>query len=211
MTTASLKLEIPSTLKDIPFSRMQKWLDLMLDKEERTDLELTKLAIEVFCGVPGDIILKMDKADVDSIINSILNVIKKQVVPVTVTFKHGGDEYGLIPDFEAMSLGEFVDLTEYIKTPKTQHLALSIMYRKITYKKYVAGMLKYDIEDYEKTHDRFSTLNSHVAIGATFFLTSSIMELEKHSYLYLEELKETDPKLSAHLLESMGGSTVSTD
>ena len=50
------------------------------------------------------------------------------VITNTHAFKLGGIEYGLIPDFDDMSLGEYIDLDTYMGDWENMQIAMNVLY-----------------------------------------------------------------------------------
>ena len=127
---------IPETLRDIKLSQWQQYLDVL---EKNKDAEasdfLMKKLLGIFCGIEFKDVDKLGLNVFDDTIQHLHNTLNSKPELVK-TFKMTGTdgvtvEFGLIPNFDKMSYGEFVDLEKYIFVDKDLHRAMAVMYRPI--------------------------------------------------------------------------------
>ena len=146
------EFSIPATLNDIKLSQWQQYVDVL---EKNKDAELTdfleKKLLGIFCGVQLKDINKIGLSVFDTTITHLSNVLNSKADLIR-TFKMTGTdgvtvEFGLIPNFDKMSYGEFVDLEKYIFVDKDFHRAMAVMYRPIKFK----SKDSYLIHDYKGT------------------------------------------------------------
>lgn len=124
-----MKIEIPTSIDDIKLEEYQKYaLAAKGDSEE--DFLLFK-TISIFCGVDMGTVSKFPIKDAAEISGEIVEVLNQQR-PFKDTFEMEGIEYGFIPNLEEMTLGEYIDLENFLKDPKDLHKAAAVMYRPIT-------------------------------------------------------------------------------
>ena len=108
--TQSVSIEIPESLSDVKLSAYKKFI--LLASEENGD----ELAVYHFCGLTPAQQQGMRKADLLEIQAQLGKVLNEKPALVK-TFKHRGVEYGFHPKLEDISLGEYIDLEEYLKEP----------------------------------------------------------------------------------------------
>ena len=122
------------------FIKLNLIVDMCGEDTNRLYLEVSKLLF-------GSDISKISKLDADVKIKEFIDTL--QHTPLFVQrFTLNGVEYGFIPNLDKMSVGEYIDLDEYLKDGiNSAHRVMSILYRPIT-KKF--GSM-YRIEDYEGT------------------------------------------------------------
>tara|TARA_R110002074_G_scaffold257002_2_gene429463 strand:- start:979 stop:1707 length:729 start_codon:yes stop_codon:yes gene_type:complete len=166
-------LEVPQELSAIPLKQYQKYLKVMEDNKDAEDTEFINLKVlEIFCGVTMKQAYKLPLAKFSFIINHVINIFKEETpLQRDFTMKDpNGDtvKFGFIPKLDDISLGEFVDLDNYIGDWNKIHKAMAVLYRPITFQK---GDL-YLIEEYESS-DKYSEIMKdapvNVALGATVF------------------------------------------
>ena len=99
------------------------------------------------------------------------------------TFKIGGVEYGIIPDLDEMSLGEYIDLDTYIGDWQNMQIAMNVLYRPISKKigdKYLIN--EYTLDAKEKLEE----IPMDIVLGSIFFLYNLGIDLSKTMVDYLE-------------------------
>lgn len=166
-------IEVPQELSAIPLRQYQKYLKVMDDNKDAEDMEFINLKVlEIFCGVTMKEAYKLPLSEFSFIINHIVEIFN-QNTPLQKDFtltdpKGDSVTFGFIPKLDDITLGEFVDLDNYIGDWQMIHKAMAVLYRPITFRK---GEL-YLIEDYEGT-DKYSDIMKdapvNVALGAVVF------------------------------------------
>ena len=164
---------IPATLNDIRLSQWQQYLEIL---GKNKDAELTdfleKKMLGIFCGVELKDIDRIGLSVYDNALQHLSNILNSKTELVR-TFKMTGTdgvtvEFGLIPNFDKMSYGEFIDLEKYLFVDKDFHRAMAVMYRPIKFK----SKDSYLIHDYKGTEYLAEVMKStplNVALGARVF------------------------------------------
>ena len=145
----------------------------MEDNEGAEDMEFINLKVlEIFCGVTMKEAYKLPLAEFSFIINHIVNIFKEDTPlqrDFTLTDPKGKSvTFGFIPKLDEITLGEFIDLDNYISDWQDMHKALAVLYRPITFRKNNL----YLIEEYEGS-DKYAEVMKdapvNVALGAIVF------------------------------------------
>ena len=166
-------LEVPKELSAVTLQQYQRYLKVMDENEGAEDTEFLNLKVlEIFCGVSLKDAYNLPLAKFSTVINHVVNIFKEETPlqrDFTLTDPKGDSvTFGFIPKLDDITLGEFVDLDNYIGDWQQIHRALAVLYRPITFRK---GDL-YMIEDYEGT-DKYSDIMKdspvNVALGAVVF------------------------------------------
>lgn len=160
--TQSVSIEIPENLSDVKVGTYKKFITL-------SDMEnAEEIAVYHFCGLTPAQQEGMKKRDLDMIKNQIAKVLSEKPALIK-TFKYKGVEYGFHPKLEDISLGEYIDLDEYLKEPyRNAEKVLGILYRPITKK--VFG--RYTIENYDPDKHNglgFQDLSADIFLGCLLF------------------------------------------
>ena len=144
--------DIPETLRDVKLSQWQQYVDI-LDKNKDAELTdfLDKKLLEIFCGIKLKDVDKIGLNVFDNTLQHLYSVLNSKPELVK-TFKMTGTdgvtvEFGLIPNFDKMSYGEFIDLEKYLFVNKDFHRAMAVMYRPVKLK----SKGSYLIHDYKGT------------------------------------------------------------
>ena len=186
---------IPETLRDIKLSQWQRYIEIL---EKNKDAELTgfleKKLLGIFCGVELKDVDRIGLSVFDNTIQHLSNVLNSKPELVK-TFKMTGTddvtvEFGLIPNFDKMSYGEFVDLEKYLFVDKDLHRAMAVMYRPVKLK----SKGSYLIHDYNGTDYLAEVMKNtplDVALSARVFFYRLATKLSNFTMAYtLKELQQ---------------------
>ena len=203
-----MKIQVPTHINDITLEQYQRFA--LINTEEQDKEFFMFKTIEIFCGVDIAIVSKMRLSDAESISNEVLEVLQ-QNVPFTNKFELEGVKYGFIPDLQAISLGEFIDLEEGLSKDKDFHKAASVMFRPII-KEF--GEL-YTIEGYEASTEMHHVMKQApvgIISAAIVFFYNIAKELLKASQDFSNQEKAEAMTILEKLnsQRNTGGLTLST-
>ena len=114
----------------------------------------------------------------------IISDMFEQKPNLTKSFVMNGIEYGVIPNLDDISLGEYIDLDTYMGDWDNMEIAMNVLYRPITEKmddKYLIS--EYDVE----SKDKLTDIPLDVVLGSVFFFYNLGMELSQVMMDYLED------------------------
>ena len=203
-----MKIQVPTHINDITLEQYQKFA--LINTEEQDKEFFMFKTIEIFCGVDIALVSKMRLSDAESISNEVLEVLQ-QNVPFTNKFELDGVKYGFIPDLQAISLGEFIDLEEGLSKDKDFHKAAAVMFRPIV-KEF--GEL-YTIDGYEastEAHHIMKQAPVGIISAAIVFFYNIAKELLKASQDFSSQEKAEAMTILEKLnsQRNTGGLTLST-
>ena len=203
-----MKIQVPTHINDITLEQYQRFA--LINTEEQDKEFFMFKTIEIFCGVDIALVSKMRLSDAESISNEVLDVLQ-QNVPFTNKFELDGVKYGFIPDLQAISLGEFIDLEEGLSKDKDFHKAASVMFRPIV-KEF--GEL-YTIDGYEASTEMHHVMKQApvgIISAAIVFFYSIAKELLKASQDFSSQEKAEAMTILEKLnsQRNTGGLTLST-
>jgi hypothetical protein len=122
----------------------------------------------------------------------IMGIIKKMIdtepgkEEFRKTFMFKNEEYGFCPNLSGISTGEYIDLETYCKEPiKNLHIIMSILYRKVTFKR----NSRYAIEVYnpqEFKEELFKDCPMDIALSSLGFFLTLGNKLAKISHSFLQ-------------------------
>ena len=200
------QIDVPKSLRGIKLKEYQKFLKVSEDNKGAEDPEFLNLKmLEIFCGLTLKEAYNMKLSDFSFIINH-LNEIFSEKTPLVHRFSMtdiNGDQvdFGFIPKLDNISLGEFVDLDNYINNWEDMHKAMAVMYRPVTLEKNDM----YLIEEYESS-DRYSEalkdMPIDIALGALLFFYRLGRELSSYLMDYLQQEANQDQQLKQVLEEN---------
>jgi hypothetical protein len=194
-----LELIIPSSLSDISLSQYKKFHKIQ-EANFKSHFINIKM-IEIFCNLDEKTARMLKFSDATKVINILTNMLNEKPQLVR-TFKMNGIDYGLIPNLDEMSLGEYVDLDTYIGNWDEMQIAMNVLYRPI--KEQIGE--KYTIEDYSiESKDALKEIPMDVVLGAIFFLYNLGIELSQVMMDYFQNQKIEDLMQEQTLQENMDG------
>lgn len=203
-----MNIQVPTDINDITLEQYQKFALINTDDQD-PEFFLMK-QIEIFCGVDIQLVNQMRYEDIKDIADEISGVLAQES-KFTNRFEMDGVEYGFIPDLQAISLGEFVDLEESLANVKDFHKAAAVMFRPI--KKRFKEL--YTIEGYSaslESQAAFKQAPIGVISAAVVFFYDIVKELLQGSqdFLNKEIAKEMAILEQSNSLQSGDGSTLYT-
>jgi hypothetical protein len=178
----ALKFEIPSDYESITIKNFYDWHNAKNDVER----------IMSISGLSKEEAEKIPLQHYSSILEVFEIGLKKQSSKYQQIITLNGRDYGFIPNLHSMSIGEYIDLTEFSKDIEKNILKISgILYRPITKR----INKKYQIEPYSTTEnemrlDEIGELTLEYFNGAMLFFWTLLKELQINSQDYLNKIVE---------------------
>ena len=207
-----MKITVPSSLRHIKLSQWQKYAAI-LDKnkgEESSDF-LNLKTLEIFCGMDLKDIHSIPLREFDEVLMHMSDIFKMKTPRENTFWLKGTDgvevEFGMIPNFDKMSYGEYEDLENYIFDEKNLHKAMAVLYRPIKFKK----KDRYLIHDYEGTEFMAEVMKNtplDIVFGARVFFYSLAKKLGIYTLDYtLQQLTKQQENQSDKHLDKNGEDT----
>ena len=198
------ELTIPSSLSEISLKQYKKFLKIQESNEDSYFLQCKM--IEIFCNLDSKSVRLLKLTDADRIVK-IINKMFEEKPELIRTFKLGEIEYGMIPNLDEISLGEYVDLDTYLGDWQNMQIAMNVMFRPI--KEKIGD--KYLIKDYDvESKDLLQEIPMDVVFGAVFFLYNLGIDLSKVMMDYLEDNQMDNLMEQQIFQENMDGIKVSS-
>ena len=172
------EINVPTNQSEITLKQYQKFVSIA--KNNDNDNFIRSKMIEIFCGVPLTDAYKMKLNSVFAVTDILEDVLSTKPKLVK-KFVLNGVEYGLIPDFNEMSLGEYIDLDNNVSDFQNIQVAMNVLYRPI--KNSHKGL--YNIKEYTTDNpQKMLDMPLDAVLGSLFFLMNLGMELSEHTILY---------------------------
>lgn len=178
-----VEINVPDSLSEIKLEQYRKFQALNTDENSESPFLLQKM-IEIFCNLNLKEVATIKYKSVQVIVEH-LNKIFSVKTDLINTFKLKGVEYGFIPVLDDMSLGEYIDLDNYIGDWDNMHKAMNVLFRPIENKR---GD-KYNIIEYGKqdNSEALKDMPLDIVLGAVVFFYHLNNELLTITLNYLEE------------------------
>ena len=194
MIKEKVKIVVPSSLKEVTLGQYQDYLKDIKDKDQEKDAEyINRKLVQHVCNIDEKYIDKIPFKDVSKLI-SILNDAFNKKYDLVKRFKLLDVEMGFIPKLDDMSLGEYVDVENFLGDWQNMHKAMAVLYRPVNFKK----KERYTISDYSPS-DEISLIMKemplNVVMGSVVFFYRLGIELSKATLTYIRKTMKTDTTL----------------
>jgi hypothetical protein len=188
---------VPDHLKDITLGQYQQF-EKLNTKENQDSVFLMQKMIEIFCGIKFELTLGFKYNDLVDSIKHITNILNEKP-KLKNTFKLGKTQFGFIPNLDEITLGEYIDLDNYLGKWEHMHKAMSVLYRPVTKKK----ENRYLIEEYKGSiYSRvMKECPMDIVVGSMLFFYHLKNELINHSLNCLH--KEIGTNLTSEQLKTL--------
>ena len=149
-----VKITVPESLGDIKLSQYQEFLETTKGSEN-TDW-VNKQMVGIFCDAPEITVKSLTKRQYNKILLSLNKIISEEwdEVQHTPIITHNGKQYGFIPDFDEISLGEQGDIDSTISDWQKMDRVMAVLYRPVIAKRKDKYLIKPYMEEIGILEDR---------------------------------------------------------
>lgn len=156
---------VPSSLNEVTLEQYKRFVKLQDEVEQNSPFFLQKM-VEIFCNIDLQDVATIRYRSLVEIVEHIQKLFEGNSKFIN-RFTMDGVEYGFIPVLDDISLGEFIDLDNYLADTQNIHRAMCVLFRPITHSKDD----RYDIEEYKGTDnaEKYLKMPLDVALGAYVF------------------------------------------
>jgi hypothetical protein len=176
-----VSISIPNSLEDITLRQYKRFLKIQ--EQTKDDRLLNAKMIEIFCSAKLEQVMQLKLIDTQEII-SILSSLFEQKPNLVRHFKINKIEFGFHPQLDDLTLGEYIDLDNFIGDWDNMEKAMNVLYRPV-----IAKLKEnYSIEDYKvELHPSILDMPMNAVMSAIFFLWNLGLDLSKTMTNSLEE------------------------
>ena len=209
-----IKLEVPNELKAIKLKDYQKYFKIALDNEGASAEFLDIKMLEIFCDLKYKDISSLPVGSFNDVVKMMAELFLNKT-PLVRRFEMTGSdgvtvEFGLIPNMDKMTMGEYIDLNSYLDEVDDLNKAMAVLYRPIH--KDFKNRDNYKVGSYQGTEefsDIMKDMPLGIALGAKVFFYRLGIKLSRRMMHYSHRLLEEDSSLSEAekktLTENMDG------
>ena len=192
-----LEIDIPTSLSEIPLKSYQQFIKLQKDSNDEEFI--AQKMVQIFCGLEFKDIAKMKLTSLNELIQHFVKLFSEKPKfqnRFKIKTQEGEIEFGFIPELEAITFGEYVDLESHLMSWEDYHKAMAVMYRPVMRTR----KDKYEIMPYEANQDfeelmKFAPLDVVLASSVFFWTLGS--ELLEATLSYLEKEMKKNKNLTA--------------
>jgi len=182
-----VKFTVPTSKEQITISQYQELERVReLNKDSDDGAFLIEKMVSIFCDVDMKDLRHIQYDHYERVVDELNKAFEqkpkhKQIIEID------GQKFGMIPNFDKMSFGEYVDLDEYVKSAADHHKFMAVLYRPIT------STVKdaYSIEPYEGS-EKYASIMKYASVadleGALVFFWTLASELLETTRAYLQEV-----------------------
>ena len=207
---ADFSINIPTSLRDITLDTWLKWDKILQKNKGQEDSEFVKQKmLNIFCDISMDNIRLLEFSIVDDVVTHIYTLLSEQPELVQQFTLRGVDNvdvtFGLIPNLDKMSYGEFIDLNKYLFDEDNLHRAMAVLYRPLMTGK---DKDRYLIHPYKGTDEmaevmRYTPMDAFISSRLFFYRLAKKLPLYTMDYT-LQQLQEKRENHSEEHLEKNG-------
>jgi len=175
----TIKIQLPESIADITLSQYQQFLKLQDKAETLTEQGMAERVISLFTGIKKQDVKKLVISDYESIMNQITEACST-TSKFQQRFKLNGVEYGMIPNLNDISQGEYIDLTTLGSDMDEMHKVMAILFRPVV-KEDAFG--NYSIEAYGDITERSNDMLNcpmHIVNGSLVFFLNLLKDLKSY-------------------------------
>jgi len=138
-----MKVKIKKEGKTKEYNLINSWADVTLEKwvklssEKESKSKEAEETIAALSDIPKKLVNELSIKDVAVIMSKVAELQAEQDSELKRIIEVEGIEYGYMPDFSEITLGEYADLETFIKNGIEEHLpeVMAVLYRPIVEKK----------------------------------------------------------------------------
>ena len=194
-----VNLIVPESLNEITLGQYQKFHKLVTNNPDSEFVR--QKTVSIFCNVDMKDVRQMMLSSIDEVYNGLIELFNGSPELIS-RFTINNIEFGLIPNFDEMSAGEFADLDDYNSDVEQWHKCMAVLYRPVTKK--LAKF--YDIEPYKGT-EQFAEIMKDtpisIVLAVQVFFYNLSKELLSVTMDYLEQLPQSDKQIIVEKASSL--------
>jgi hypothetical protein len=195
-----LDITIPTDLSEITLRQYKHFLKIQKSQDDENFLSAK--IIEIFCKVKLEDVMQIKFNDSEYIVNTLTEMFEQKPNLVT-KFKLNNKEYVFHPQLDDLTLGEYIDLDNFIGDWENIEKAMAVLYRPVVNKL----KDKYTIEEYKVGRDaEILDMPMDAVLSSIFFLWNLGLDLSKTMMNYLD--KEQTQSLTQYLNSQPNGAGI---
>ena len=208
-----MKVKIKKAGKQKTYNLIDSWSDVTLEKWMQViDIETGSKAkeaeetIAALSDMPKKLVKELALRDVAIIMGKIGELQSKQDTVLKKVFEIDGVEYGMHPDLDSITLGEYADIETFIKNGLEKNMPelMAVLFRPVTRNGEVYTIEAYDGEISIRTEEMKKMSAEQVQSALVFFYHLGKELLKILPSFLLEQMQEIKTQLQTATLQKGG-------
>ena len=186
-----MTISLPESIADITLEQSIQLDKLNARRDTLDDMSFIKRFLVIFTGMKYRDISGVNVDDFNMMFAQVRKALETES-PFQDRFELDGIEYGFVPNLDEITIGEYIDLSNYGNSLETMNKVMAVLFRPVI-KTDAFG--SYEIAAYDGTKNRAEIMKQapmNIVSGMLVFFCSLSKELEVHilkSTLAMEEQK----------------------
>ena len=194
----TIKIQLPESIADITLNQYQQFIKLQEKADTLSEQGMAERLISLFTGIKKQDVKKIVISDYETIIKQITDACS---VPSKFQqrFKLNGIEYGLIPNLNEISQGEYIDLTTLGSDMDEMNKVMAILFRPIVKEDSFGN---YSVEAYRDITERSNEMLNcpmHIVNGSLLFFLNLSKDLKNCMEKYTAEVVQRNKQQTTSL------------
>ena len=209
-----MKVKIKKEGKKETYNLIESWSDVTLekwikiiDKETGSKTKEAEETIAALSDIPRELINELPLKDVAIIMSKIADLQSKQETVLKKTFEIEGVEYGMHPNLDELTLGEYADLETFIKNGIENNMpeVMAVLFRPIKEKNGSAYTIAAYDGEIALRAEEMKKMSAEQVQASLFFFSNFARELLTilPSYL-MERTQEIKEQLKTEISQNDG-------
>jgi len=196
----NINITIPTDLSEITLRQYKHFLKIQKSVDDESFLSAK--IIEIFCQVELKDVMNISFKDSEFIVSTLTDMFEKKPQLVK-SFSLNNVSYGFHPQLDDLTLGEYIDLDNYIGDWENIEKAMAVLYRPITSRL----KDKYAVAEYKVGEDaKILDMPMDAVLSSIFFLWNLGTDLSTAMMNYLD--KEERQALTQYLISQPNGAGI---
>ena len=182
-----MKISLPESIEDITLEQSVQLDKLNAKRDTLDDMSFIKRFLVIFTGMKFRDIGNVNVDDFNMMFAEVTKALETES-PFKDRFTLDGIEYGFAPNLDEITIGEYIDLSNYGNSLETMHKVMAVLFRPVIN---TDSFGNYEIASYDGTKDRADIMKQapmNIVSGMLVFFCSLSRELRNHILKSTEEV-----------------------
>ena len=194
----TIKIQLPESIADITLNQYQQFIKLQEKADTLSEQGMAERLISLFTGIKKQDVKNLVISDYESIMNQITEAFST-TSKFQQRFELNGIEYGMIPNLDNITQGEYIDLTTLAVDMVEMHKVMAILFRPIVKEDSFGN---YSIEAYKDITERSNEMLNcpmHIVNGSLLFFLNLSKDLKNCMEKYTAEVVQRNKQQTTSL------------